>query len=46
LLARLKQVKTRPIKARLVKRLGEGGFVKFKVAFKGGKVKQVPDKTV
>jgi hypothetical protein len=39
LLARLKQVRTRLIKAGLVKGLRGGGSVKSKVAFKGSKVK-------
>jgi hypothetical protein len=46
LFIKLKQVKTRLAKARLVKGLKEERFVKSKVAFKGSKVRQVPNKTV
>jgi hypothetical protein len=44
--ARLKQVKTRPAKARLVKGLKREGFIKSEVAFKSSKVKQVLNKTI
>jgi hypothetical protein len=46
LLARLKQVRTRPAKTELVKGLKKKGFIKSEVAFKGGKVRQVLSKTV
>jgi hypothetical protein len=46
LLAKLKQVRTRPVKAELVKGLKERGFVESEVAFKGSKVRQVPSKTI
>jgi hypothetical protein len=36
----------RPAKAGLVEGLGEGGSVESKVASKGGKVGQVPSRTV
>jgi hypothetical protein len=46
LLAKLKQVKTRPAKAGLVKGLKREGSIKSKVAFKGNKVRQMPSGTI
>ena len=45
-LVKLKQVKTRSAKTGLAERPGRGGSLESEVAFKGGKVRQVPDRTI